>query len=417
VGEDAYLSAGGGWELDLFAGEQGDRGKLTHEGLLRNMAEGKLDERRRALRQAIGREVHFRPAPPAHPEYRGSEDYTLRIHPAEKDGAPTNLPDGNVVGVLRITNEGGLDVSWWWESRKAKFGSAKKDAPKLSKAAAASPVAIIEPAGASAQAADALIREELGGTRDTVQIFRSMRRSVLQAALLDDARAGGSVAQDLFVWSQCRLLMGDDWRLAGQIGVGSMRGQSADPAEAAGHLRAMPAQRVIDQAVREISVRPWMAEGDLGESLLGFRRDSAAMRQLAAALVAGLALERSVNADGYRLAVHDALAGELGLTSDETLRRYWTPTAELLALFPREKQLEIAEPFVEAAVFGTWQRLKAGELTPHVLRVVTGAASAVRRKLVSAAATWVHPLLRFEPATAAPAPVDHADEQLEEVKL
>jgi ParB/RepB/Spo0J family partition protein len=400
VGEADYRAAGGSWELDLFAGEAGDRGMLTDEGLLRTLAKAKLDEKRQALRRAIGRDVEFRPAPPAHPEYRGAEDHTLRIYPTEVNGAPTNLPAGDVVGVLKVTNAGEVDVTWWWESRKAKNAGAKKDAPKLSTAAAALPSAIIDPAGATAQAADAQIREELGGTRDTVQIFRSMRRSVLRAALIDDARGGGAAAQDLFTWSQCRLLLGDDWRLSGQIGVGAMRGQSADPGEAAGHLRAMPAQRVIDQAVREISVRPWMAEADLGKSFLEYRDESAAIRQLAAAIVAGLALERSVNADGYRLGVHDALAGELGLTNDEAMRRYWTPTAELLALFPRDNQLEIAEPFVEAAVFGTWQRLKAGELTPLVLRVVTGAATAVRRKLADAAATWVHPLLRFEPAAA-----------------
>jgi ParB family chromosome partitioning protein len=61
------------------------------------------------------------------------------------------------------------------------------------------------------------------------------------------------------------------------------------------------------------------------------------------------------------------------------------------------------EPFVEAASFGPWTRLKASEITSLVLAAVTGASNVVRASCAAAAASWVHPLLRFAGTASADA--------------
>ena len=78
---------------------------------------------------------------------------------------------------------------------------------------------------------------------------------------------------------------------------------------------------------------------------------------------------------------------------------------------PKAQQLEIAEPLVERASFGAWSRLKAAQLTTRVLAALTGQEPALRKSAATAAAEWVHPLLRFDVGTP---PSEPAVDQLEE---
>lgn len=401
VGEDAYRAAGGGWELDLFVDDQDARGRLTAIGALRELADAKLDEVRADLRSRVGRDVRFQPAPPPHPEYAGTEDYSLRIYVSDVEQT-IKLPAGDVVGVLKVGQDGKPVVTWWWASRRAKHGATKRDRPTASPVAAKTAVALRDPHSPTARAAAEQVKDESGATRDMTQVLTCQRRAVLGAMVIDHQRGGGTVAQDLLVWSQCLILLHPgDHNLPGKLGIGRLGQYSPDPPEAAGHLRAMPAQRVLDQAMRDLSKRPCFAGVDPAAEFQLYRREPLTTKQLAAGLVVRLTLERSLNADFYRQPVHDALAAEMRAGDDESVREYWTPTAELLGAFPKDRQLEIAEPFVESATFGTWQRLKADEITALVLRVVLGASANIRRRLQAQAAKWVHPLLRFEPAAAA----------------
>ena len=53
---------------------------------------------------------------------------------------------------------------------------------------------------------------------------------------------------------------------------------------------------------------------------------------------------------------------------------------------------------VERVTFATWARMKSSEISRQVLQVVTGKHPATRASKAQAAASWVHPLLRFASA-------------------
>lgn len=403
VGEDAYRAAGGGWDQDLFAGEGGEPGRLTAEGKLRAIADAKLDAYRADLRRRAGRELRFVAEAPRHPDYKGTDDFNLRVHPPVTDG-PIELPPGDVVGLVTITPAGEPEVAWYYASRRAL--AAAETAKRKRKAASPAPrssAALAAPAGPVAREAAERIRDQLGGTRSVQEIFRSIRRAVLRAGLLLDADTGGTAGLDLLVWSQCRLLLSRDPHLAGRIGVAELP-LVGDPAEATPHLLAIPAQRKLDGAHRALAVRPWAEEEDLALSFRLFQREPRKVRNLAAALVAGAALQRSVRAEHFDSDVHQVLAEAIGVADNAGVRVFWTPTPELLGLIQRDHRLAIAEPYVESATFGAWRSLNDGELTAMVVRVVTGAAAALRRSMAAAAAEWVHPLLGFDPPPPALAP-------------
>ncbi|MFD2428151.1 hypothetical protein ACFSUK_07960 [Sphingobium scionense] len=115
-------------------------------------------------------------------------------------------------------------------------------------------------------------------------------------------------------------------------------------------------------------------------------------------MLAGLMLERSLGAPGYQIPVHDLLADRTGL-KDADIRAYVEPTEELVDLLPKAQRLALAQPHVDKTAFGTWGKLKAGELTAPVTRALRQAKN------------WVHPLMRFDrPPAPAPAEMREAAE-------
>jgi ParB family chromosome partitioning protein len=151
---------------------------------------------------------------------------------------------------------------------------------------------------------------------------------------------------------------------------------------------------------------PAFSRDDLVAAFQSYREQDKDFKTLAATIVAGLAIERSLNYGDYSVPLHDALADMVGLGTDKGLRDFWQPTVELLNLLDKGPCLAIAEPMVERVTFGTWARMKGSEISRQVLQVVTGQHPATRASMAQAAANWVHPLLRFRgnvPAEAADA--------------
>ena len=107
-----------------------------------------------------------------------------------------------------------------------------------------------------------------------------------------------------------------------------------------------------------------------------------------------------------------SIAAQAGSAAAKKVRLYWSPTAAMLDELPKAQRVGIAEPFVESATFASWSRLKSAEATREVLAVVTGTNPATRKAMAEAAATWVHPLLAFEPIAPVAAPetmLEHAE--------
>ncbi|HKY80844.1 MAG TPA: ParB/RepB/Spo0J family partition protein, partial [Sphingobium sp.] len=182
VGEQAYRDAGGRYELDLYADEAEQRGRVADEGLLLQLADEKLEAIRKRVRRHVGRDLRFEPAPPrlmlgnydqgidnsleitavprpanaadaaalAWATYEMSyleawaeaalndDDLTddIREHciaaideeyePLEdmlaelQDRMEIPLPDGQVYATLQVMQDGDTELRFWWPDRKAK---------------------------------------------------------------------------------------------------------------------------------------------------------------------------------------------------------------------------------------------------------------------------------------------------------
>lgn len=394
---DEYRAGGGAFEPDLFADGLDASGRVTDEPLLRRVADEKVQALRVRTRERVGRpDLRFVPAPPQAAHYAGPE-WSLHI-PLEGDA---KLPEGEVVGHIAIGEDGEPEVTFWWANRAARDG-------KVKPAAAPKPLHAPGPVKAGAAIghqfddsrlkADALIKEEAGLTAEGTATLRSIRRAILRAALIKDARDGRQLGRDYLVFAQCRLLLPRDLVFGprdAEVGMKRLTATDPDGETARAQIEASEAGKAWQGAIRDLKGEPFLTERDHAAAFLDFCNAAPATKELAAAVVAGIALERSLDAAGYECPVHDALAVQARVAHPAGIRRWWRPSPAFLRMLPRAEQLAIAEPFVERAAFGTWQRLKVDELTPLVLKVVTGASTSVRKSLAAAAAEWVHPLLRF----------------------
>ncbi|SEI69378.1 chromosome partitioning protein, ParB family [Sphingobium sp. AP50] len=488
VGEEAYAKAGGRYELDLFAGEADQRGRVADEGLLMQLHDAKLETIRARVRRQAGSDLRFETAPPrlmlanydqgvdtgleitAHPEpvdaadaqwlaelrYEMSYwegwarfhlddaelDEDLRAHciaaidevfePLEDELAflesrmQIPLPSSQVFATLIVQEEGEPELRFWWASRKDKQ-KAEAAARKLPDAPAPRPVSagpigaatpvtearpIVKPGAAidrdygmgDRQKADTLVRDEHGLTADGIQIMRSLRQTALRATLVLDNQELGDLALDYLLWSLARDRLtppsgeapGGRAIERGLAGL-SVR-QELQPQQTFDHVGRTFAHGVWKSAVAQLKAHPSMTDADLVMAFDSFRADAAQLRGLAAAIVAGLALERSANATGYEVELHDHVAALAGQSSDEQVRSLIEPTEELIALLPKARQLELVHPHVSHAEYLGLEKLKADALPAPVTRTLS------RLK------DWVHPMLRFRPRLSA---IARAEQQME----
>ncbi|PCG08725.1 hypothetical protein COA17_11255 [Sphingomonas ginsenosidimutans] len=386
VGEAIYRAAGGRYELDLFAETADDRGRVVDEGLLEKLVEEKLATVRDQVRATCNRpDLRFIAEPPKH---GGLVDSVLAVTP-QKQGAHLKVGDG-VVAHIDIDGAGEPVVSYWWESRKAKFG---KDKPKEATPVSTGPIgnAIADPYQAKPRA-DAAIRREEGLSQDATFALRAMRKAILRAALVADAEAGGAEGLDYLVFAQARMLL--DIRRPANVGMHAIStphdvGVSFDAQELArGMTKDMPAHRALGDAIALITRQRWFTEPDVARGYSLYRAADEVMKRVTAALVAGMALERSLAADGYQMPIHDVVAHHVGADRDDQVRRrWWAPSVDFVDFFPKDQRAALADPFVDRATAANWPKLKSADLTTAVVAALTRDGSK--------GASWIHPLLRF----------------------
>ena len=387
VGEGLYRARGGKFELDLFAdGLETDRGRVTDEVLLRELAEEKLTGIRDKVRvDTQHRDLPFRAEPPSQ---GGHVDHSLEIDPPKRKGR-IKLPDGDVVATIAIDREGEARPRFWWASRKA-----KADAQK----AGATPKDALQPSGGNALSsagtyegkARAAIKEGHGFTADGFQVVRSLRRDLLRALLLHDARCGGSLGRDYLTWAQLRARLSiDSWAQTGA------RGLASDPDTAPvdvvrPHLSGVEASNFFADVMEDVAKHEAFAAETACEGLAAFLDAEPEFKKMAESLLAGLAMIRSANAEGFRVEAHDLLAERAGGDA-AFLRQMWIPTTDFVGLLPKLKRLELAEPFVGTALTVKWAKLKDRDITAAVTAVLNGVAEHGDEE----ARSWVHPLLDF----------------------
>ena len=401
VGVDTYRNAGGRFEMDLFADAAEERGRVVDEGTLQQLVDDKLAIVRAEVRTAVARpDLRFIPDQPK--DQWDNVDHQLLAKGKPRAGGGLELPEGDIVAHVAIDAEGAPVISYWWASRSAKFGSEKPAA-----AAAIVPATPAPAAGESAFAGHqraAAEEQDDGLSKDSTFALSAVRKVILRAAMIDDAKQGGTVGLDYLIWAQARALLQTGYRrdkLGMRIISGdALTGVSHDAlALARDHVADAPAGRIAAHTVLTITQQDFFTEDDLEAAFLAYSDASAEMKSLTAAVVAGVALERSLETAEHRCAIHNAVALEAGITQEGLIRDYWTPTGDMLDMFSKKHRLAIAEPFVDVPTVAAWAKAKSADLTTGVLAVLTRAGG---RGLA-----WVHPLLRFVSA----GPTQRADDR------
>ncbi|WP_439539009.1 ParB/RepB/Spo0J family partition protein [Sphingomonas sp.] len=456
VGEQAFRDAGGVFELDLFADAAEHRGHVVQPGLLRELAEANLEGVRDSLRRSTGRpDLRFAVE---YPQARhGGVDRDLELVPeltlppadterlaflrdellelefqfervADPQAASAAdavadcraeiatiearqkiiLPDGEIYATLLIEQSGELETRWWWANHKAKKLAETPAAPERLVSAgpigdpAPTTVALAVDAGqgsANQQQADAAAKGEHGLTQEGVQIARSIRREMLRAVLVGDYGTG--MGHDYLIWGLLRRELSErhDHRAIGARGL--TRADDAPPMAMADAVlslvRATPAHAAWTATLAQLRAHPAVAEPDAVAAFAAFRDESAEWKELAAAAVAGMALTRTANLDGYRLPIHDHLIWESGFADDEALRELWEPTEAFIALLPRARRIELADPHLDEATRRNLATMKAAETVAPVTRAL-------------ARVCWVHPALQFQPTDTAPIAAELVEE-------
>ena len=408
VGADAYRAAGGRFELDLFAdveggdGVFGSRGRVVDEALLRKLAEQSLEATRQSIRTRTGRkDLRFAKEPP---QNAGTTDWSLRIEPEYRGKKVIDLPAGDVVATLAIGEGGQVEVSYWYENRKAKSSAVraateaklKGEDVVTPKAGARSqfdgkPIAdgdAFEPSSFYAQTARMAVKDEHGLTADNLEIVRSLRRTLLRGLLVGHSAwtrpDGSGLGRDYLIWSMARQELGRKKHTEpGARGRGDTWAyRDSEPRPVKDYMAEEPLAAQWDAIVRDVSKHAFLLVEDPAESLVLYVALPDEEKNLVAAVLAGQALVRSANVAGWRVRAHDKLA-ELAGGTDQALRRHWKPTSRFLGLFPKLKRLELAQPFVDAEAFRAWPKQDD--------KTITGACAGALEQQ----ADWVHPLLAF----------------------
>lgn len=442
VGEENFRAAGGVFELDLFAGAAEHRGHVVQRGLLRELVEKKLEAERAILRRRTGRDdlrfaheypqarhggvdrdLEFTPvveelaqADFDIAEYHANELVEIRFQLRQEarnaellalrdehvaaiarieEGRAIALPEGDIYASLVIEASGELEVRWWWASHAAKRAAETPVPERLVSAGqigepAPTTIALAVDAGKGSvnqQQADHAAKGEHGFTADGVQIVRAVRREMLRAALVGEYGCG--IGHDYLIWSLLRReLSTRDHRPIGARGLA--RADDAPPfasIDAVNRaLKETPAHSAWVAQLDQLRAHASVAHTDEVEAFAAFRDETAEWKELAAAAVAAIALTKTANLDGYRLKIHDHLMWEMGLDDDEALRDLWEPTEGFIALLPRAKRQELADPHLDEATRRKLPDLKATETIAPVTR-------ALKR------VCWVHPALQFQTQT------------------
>ncbi|MCZ4341548.1 ParB/RepB/Spo0J family partition protein [Sphingomonadaceae bacterium G21617-S1] len=456
VGRDAYIAAGGHYELDLFE-ESAQRGRISDEKLLARLVEEKLARVRADLPGRTSRDISVVAKPPQTGGQYAYVDRELEITPrlsalpkelAERkemlevrrqeardhaeqllldddgnrkpgleaeeaeldreydaicaelksieDGRRFILPKaGEFVATVSIDRDGEPEFKFWYASRKAmKAALASKEAPVVA-AAETTAGGNATPARPPEKAAPA----HYGLSSTGLVVMKELRRSIMRALLIEDAQRGGSAAQDYLVWSQLRAAVFSEPGARDKVGAFSISAGMYDSMgiapEALSVVKDAPAHEIWEQAISLLKDQTFVTGKNLAGAFIDFQTAPPEMKGLAAAVVAGLSLEKSLNSEGLRNDVHDVVAHATSRAYPAALRRVWKPTAAVLDLLPKAKRLEFVAGMVDAKTFAAWGKLKAGEITTHCLQVLSGKSRSTKSAAVTAAKEWIHPLLAF----------------------
>lgn len=392
VSAAAYRCAGGRFELDLFSDDPDQRGRIADPGILARLVAERTEALREDVRGELGRpDLRFIAERPRHSG--NNTDYALKLGDDDDRHAP------GVVAFLDIDAAGVARTEFWWENRAAKAAAAP-DAPKRADLSWLPDDGQPDRYTNAAQQANAIARDEHGLTQAGLAAIRELRREIMRALLIQDAALGSDLARDWLTWSQLRIALHvDSERTIGARGLAShqaLQSESADRHFLAAFFEDLPANEIWAEALLEVEQAAWMAREHPAGGFNAYRHRPAEEKRRAEAVLAGLSLLPSASTPGWRFATHDMLMLDAIGADPAPVRAVWRPTAMFVGLFGKLAQLAMAQPFVEAAAFRSWPKLK-GKVLPAAVAATLDPATHSDPDQAAAAAAWVHPLIDFVP--------------------
>ncbi|WP_375290880.1 ParB/RepB/Spo0J family partition protein [Qipengyuania sp.] len=390
VGEAIYRGNGGVFELDLFAdGPDSMRGRVVDEDLLRRLVAEKMDVCRGMARNAWGeRDLRFQAEPP---KRIGIADHDLVISPSKSDWETARIPRGadpdDFVGVITIEQSGDWTAELYWASRKAKaaFEKPNSSRPKKEPAqAVGAGEALDRHHHADRQEAHKVLRDEHGLTQSGVEILRALRRDLLRALLLTTTER--DVPVDYLTWSALRQeFTRENATKTGARGIeqeGWTIGEREPAALMESQRDGQMGWEIWEQVLGTLRDHPAFRLEDPASGLRCYLSAEPKIKRTAEAVLAGLALVRSLNGAGFAVPAHDVLAQALG-AEPAKLRDLLQPTAAFTGLFGKLARVGMAQPFVDE---GERRGLANAKDKPLSVRTA---------QILADQDDWLHPLLQF----------------------
>lgn len=401
VGEAVYRAKGGRFELDLFAGDQCDRGRIVDDTLLRDLVEEKMVDLRSSIRAQTGeRDLRFAVEPP---KFGAHADHSLQIHDVqtrtkgggEKYRLPKAFPVEDIVATIDLQTEGDWTVGFYWKSCSAKNAFEKsraKAGTSPARSASLAPTsgeAINDSGGFYDPTARRIARDEHGLTSDGVEAVRSLRADLLRAAIITDAEAGGTLGRDYRRWAHARALILRE--RSPETGLLGSPQRDGGPHTAIGVRSDQLAFELWSEALDGLAHEPFIIEQSQPASLELYCKLPEKKKTTIDAILAAAEMVRSANTPGYRVPVHNTLAQLLGLT-DTRVRLFFKPTPVFTGMFSKMARLGMAQPFVDPQAFKAWSKLADKPLSGAVSGALEGVEGGTRGQK---ARRWLHRLLTF----------------------
>lgn len=318
------------------------------------------------------------------------------------EAAPVGLPDGPLIARAEAV-DGALKVTGYY--RPADYVD-----PELAQAA--------RPGAANPKPS---VKEQHGLSADAIDVMRSHRRAILRAAMVSQDTMGGvETAGDFLTFALLRATVPAHGKpghvYSSDLGVPS---DAFAPAHAASdrlpEVRDTQAFKVYARVIVELAEADWMTEPDLGQAFALFCELADSDRAGARAIAAAQMLDRTLNAPGFQVPLHDQLAFALGVDDDREVRTDWTPDRAFFERLPKKRRLAaVAE--VSPRIAQKFGKLGDADLTCACVRFFAAEPDAVREYdmlpgQVMHARRWVPRFLSFNADPPGPTLMERHDSE------
>ncbi len=356
------------------------------------------------------------------------QDEGERIH----SNAKVELPDGPVV-VYAQPGAGGLVIQGYYRPK----GYAEDGTIAPTAGAGTPPEASLDkPIGLDPRIGygdpKPAVKKETGLTADALEVMRSHRRQILRGMMVDASNSlTWEIGAALLPFTLLRHMLGSKDRTYGyglrgdalaELGIAQGAFATSFAPNVAGltdEVDGQPGAQNWASTLDYVAKMDWMVEPDVARAFTIFVAAPERQRDLAGAVASGLLLDRSLNAPGFQVALHDRLAALIGDHDREDVRGHITLDAAFFERLPKSRRLA-AVAQVSPSIAKTIGAMGPGDISGACAEFFAGSDMARRKWKMSAeqiavARRWLPSFLEFSSDDGIPRLADVLAAQDEQV--